>query len=85
MKRQQEMTFEVVEVLDVVPAKVDDQIRDEDGKYSVGWDRLCTCGHSKGVHAAGRKGRSAAECIAADFPDGPPKVCPCRKFKAARR
>lgn len=56
-------------------------LREHSGQYAVGLDRLCVCGHRKGVHVAG-DGRGAYECIVHEVEDGHP-TCDCEKFKAA--
>jgi hypothetical protein len=61
-----------------------EQLREQNGQYAVGWDRLCKCGHRKGEHMAG-DGRGAYECqYNVEYFEGHDE-CPCTKFKAARR
>lgn len=65
-----------------------DALRDESGKYAVGFERLCRCGHPKGHHTAGPKGRSAGECITHEVDGGQlvmPQTCPCERFSPARQ
>lgn len=45
--------------------------------YDGDFDRLCTCGHTLGIHIAG-----GFECINIDLGDG--TDCDCRKFKPVR-
>jgi hypothetical protein len=56
-------------------------LRDDSGQYAVGYDRPCVCGHTKGQHAAGAKGRSNGPCISGDFTG---EICNCERFKAAK-
>lgn len=67
------------------------QKRGDDGRYehTGDWNRLCVCGHTLGVHAAG----SPADCLLYSMgPDKPmaeqrnPDVnCGCQKFRLSRR
>ena len=68
--------------------------RDDAGRYDFegGWDRLCICGHTLGVHSAG----SPADCL---FYSLNPKVqaeqshlqsadvidCGCQQFRLSRK
>jgi hypothetical protein len=62
------------------------QVRDSvTGQYAFDGDfaRMCTCGHTLGVHAAG-----GFDCLAGtgvlDDPS-PGTTCECRKFRQSRR
>ncbi len=65
--------------------------REDDGRFQAGFDRVCVCGHTLGVHTAARP----HECIAHDFADSAGLrpcvagtagiICRCEKFKPARR
>jgi hypothetical protein len=68
--------------------------REATGRYGLGFDRLCVCGHSKGSHVHGGKGKASGECIAHEVGDprnGLPEPadgafyepCDCDRFKAA--
>jgi len=63
------------------------QPREDDGQYSTGFDRLCRCGHTKGVHTADRAkvdGQATQPCMANDL--GESDVgCDCQCFRAAPR
>jgi hypothetical protein len=52
------------------------EIRSEDGRFAVGYETPCTCGHTKGEHAAGRRGDCNGHCVA--------DLCECEKFKKAK-
>jgi hypothetical protein len=67
--------------------------RDTLGRYDYekDWDRLCVCGHSLGVHAAG----SPADCLLHSFANlnsqerrehvnAPPANCGCERFRPKR-
>lgn len=59
--------------------------RETDGKYAHegGWERLCVCGHTLGVHSAG----SPADCLLYSIPNHSELLtalnveCGCMKFK----
>lgn len=54
------------------------EVRDETtGRYAVGYDAPCKCGHSKGMHTAGPRGNSAGDCIMCDYGSN----CDCEKFR----
>jgi hypothetical protein len=56
-------------------------LRDRDGRYAVGFDAICACGHTKGDHLAGN-GRGAYECIVHETKNGEP--CDCERFRKSR-
>ena len=56
--------------------KQHNELRDDEGRYAVSFEAVCTCGHVKGDHLAGRTGRSIYECGHDD--------CDCEKFRKAR-
>ncbi len=62
-------------------------LREDNGQYAVGMDRLCVCGHKKGSHTYGRRGGEGGQCIACDVEQDAPGAmeCECMKFKAAPR
>ncbi len=75
------------------------ELRDDDGRYAVGFDRLCRCGHAKGCHLAGPKGNSNGGCIQHEVAEAPGQdyrhlepagphdrdlLCDCEKFRPAR-
>ena len=51
--------------------------RAADGTYTDGFDAMCECGHTKGLHTAARP----HECIAGDFGH---EHCNCPRFKRAK-
>lgn len=51
--------------------------REDNGQFAAGFDRLCTCGHTLGMHTAARP----HECIASDFVAT--LDCDCTKFNRA--
>jgi hypothetical protein len=53
--------------------------REDNGRFAAGFERLCTCGHTLGVHAAA----NPRSCFAGDF--DPTVDCDCERFRAARR
>jgi hypothetical protein len=63
--------------------------REVDGKYAHegGYDRLCVCGHTLGVHSAG----SPADCLLYSIPNHPELLtttnveCGCLKFRLSRK
>lgn len=57
--------------------------RETDGKYAHegNWDRLCVCGHTLGMHAAG----SPADCLFYSFPENHGDPCRCPKFRLSRK
>lgn len=61
-------------------------LRETDGRYAVGFDAMCVCGHTKGCHAAGRRGDSNGECLGNEAP--PPLAydgeCDCPRFRKSR-
>jgi len=61
-----------------------DVLRDDAGQYAVAFERLCTCGHPKSHHLAGKSGRSLGGCITHECPGGADETCACEKFRAAR-
>jgi len=51
--------------------------------YHGGWDRLCICGHTLGVHSAA-KTKDYHPCFNNDYgEDG--EDCDCEKFKPAKK
>lgn len=53
--------------------------RERDGRFSAGFDRVCTCGHTLGAHTAARP----HSCIASDF-DPTAIDCQCERFVRAK-
>lgn len=60
------------------------QGRKRNGQFDTqDMDKICTCGHRLGHHAAGSgKAGSERQCIAADFADI--EICSCENFKKAK-
>lgn len=57
--------------------------REPNGRFDYvrNWERLCVCGHTLGVHAAG----SPADCLFYSFPENSGDPCRCPKFRPSKR
>lgn len=71
----------------VMPRDRKNEYRDTNGQYAYfgGFDRLCVCGHTLGIHCAG-----GFDCFAGPpgtaFPiEGLTERCKCEKFRPSRR
>lgn len=71
----------------MMAAKRENEYRDgATGRYSYfgGFDRLCVCGHTLGIHCAG-----GFDCFAGsncNIPDDPGGLrCDCQKFRLSRK
>lgn len=54
-------------------------LRDPYGRYAVGLEHVCRCGHTKGSHLAGKRGASNGACIYDGSDD-----CGCQQFRLNR-
>lgn len=59
-------------------ARATNETRNPEGQYDFSSEKLCTCGHPRGVHSEHGKA-----CFAGDEPDI--EICDCERFRKARK